>query len=152
MPIKHLRKPENHFSIYNLFFLLTLSLLFIGFITKDFETYSYGWHTTIRVGFWSFISPSAICSLIFGLSYWCFKKARRIIDDRIILLHFILFIIGLLLFLIFGFNESLFITQKTHTEYKVWLFSGPFIMICSLLIFLYGIATSKKSTKEDKPE
>lgn len=66
-------------------------------------------------------------------------------NERIIVIHFVLMAIGLILLFINTYFASYLISKFSQNEFKISLVSGPFILISSLFVFLFGVANSKKS-------
>jgi hypothetical protein len=133
------------FKTYKLFYLLTTLLFLVGFITRNFDIVSMSEDTTVIIGFWSFFIPAGLSSLIISLIYYYFDKINRVINEKIIITHFGVMVIGLILLFITIFNHSYLIFNFYQIEYKLILISGPIILLLSIIVFIYGIIKSKNS-------
>jgi hypothetical protein len=133
------------FKTYKLFYLLTTLLFLVGFITRNFDIVSMSEDTTFIIGFWSFFIPAGLSSLIISSTYYYFDKINRVINEKIIITHFVVMVIGLILLFITIVNHSYLIFNFYQIEYKLILISVPIILLLSIIVFIYGIIKSKNS-------
>ena len=131
------------FRIYHLFYYLTAFSFLLGFLTRNVESVSLGWHSTVKIGQWNYFIPVGLSSLIIAFIYSYFNQIGKLVSNKFIIIHFSLMVIGLILLKIIIFNVDLLITNSTQFEFIIILFSGPIFLVLSIVIFIAGLIKSK---------
>lgn len=137
---------------FHLFYLLTIVLLALGYLTSGAEQVEPGWHTVIVTGMWSFFIPAAVCSLLTALIYHYLSRSGRKMQSGLVILHFVLVSLGLLFSINFYrlvrilVSEGVPDTTAIGSDTFLYVLAGPILLLASLVVFIVGLAGSKQAT------
>ncbi len=139
---------------YYLFYLLTLLLIVFGIATKEKTFISPGWHTTIFIGYWFYVMPTASLSIVTAIIYNYFSYTNRPVKTGIIIIHFITVVLGLVFILNLYRTMLVSIPDTTAIAYGksslLMTVLAPVFLVTSLVIFITGLVKAHRARTSNR--
>lgn len=133
-----------------------LTIVSVGLLIATWESTSdIAVHDTyFIIGYADYFIPVAILSLVTALIYSIMDKKGKPIKQKTGLIHFILIAMGLLLSInIYKVIMMVVMTGAPDTTSiafdigtTIFTFGGPVLLICGLVVFLYGLTKAIRTT------
>ena len=144
-------------KLYHLFYISAFLPIIAGFYLTSFKVEKStavvpGWHTTIYIDYWSNLIPIGIYFVVLGLIYRYMGNKLKPISKVITVAHLALTIFAFVLCSNLSSIVALLsdpiledIAHALGVRGILLIFSGPIVLVISIIVFIIGIWKANKT-------